>query len=29
VQTYGREKSNTFYMAEGSARYLIGARYKF
>ena len=29
VHTYGREKSNTFYLAEGSARYLIGARYKF
>jgi TonB-dependent receptor len=29
IHTYGREKSNTFYLAEGSARYLIGARYRF
>ncbi|MBY8828340.1 TonB-dependent receptor [Hephaestia mangrovi] len=29
VHTYGREKSNTFYLSEGSARYMIGARYKF
>ena len=29
VHTYGREKSNTFYLSEGSARYLVGARYKF
>lgn len=29
VHTYGREKSNTFYLAEGSARYLVGARYRF
>jgi TonB-dependent receptor len=29
VHTYGREKSNTFYMSEGSARYLVGARYRF
>ncbi|MGN6277743.1 MAG: TonB-dependent receptor [Sphingomonas sp.] len=29
VHTYGREKSNTFYLAEGSARYVAGVRYKF
>ena len=29
VHTYGREESNTWYLAEGSARYLVGARYRF
>lgn len=29
VRTYGRDPSNTWYLAEGSARYLVGARFKF
>jgi TonB-dependent receptor len=29
VRTYGRDPSNTWYLAEGSARYQIGARFKF
>lgn len=29
VRTYGRDYINTWYQAEGSARYLIGARYRF
>lgn len=29
VRTYGRDVSNTFYLAEGSPRFLFGARYKF
>ena len=29
VQTYGRDRMNTWYLAEGSARYLVGARYRF
>jgi outer membrane receptor protein involved in Fe transport len=29
VRTYGRDPSNTWYQAEGSARYLVGARFKF
>ncbi len=29
VRTYGRDKINTWYESEGSARYLLGARYKF
>jgi len=29
VRTYGRDPSNTWYLAEGSARYLLGARFKF
>ncbi len=29
VRTYGRDKSNVWYLAEGSARYLVGARYRF
>jgi TonB-dependent receptor len=29
VRTYGRDPSNTWYLAEGSARYLAGARFKF
>jgi TonB-dependent receptor len=29
VRTYGRDEINTWYQSEGSARYLIGARYRF
>lgn len=29
VRTYGRDKMNTWYETEGSARYLLGASYKF
>ena len=29
VRSYGRDKINTWYEAEGSARYLVGARYRF
>ena len=29
VRTYGRDEINTWYLAEGSARYLLGARYRF
>ncbi|WP_243652435.1 TonB-dependent receptor [Novosphingobium sp. PhB165] len=29
VRTYGRDKMDTWYEAEGSARYLLGASYKF
>lgn len=29
VRTYGRDKINTWFESEGSARYLLGARYKF
>jgi TonB-dependent receptor len=29
VRMYGRDPSNTWYLAEGSARYLLGARFKF
>jgi TonB-dependent receptor len=29
VRTFGRDESNTWYLAEGSARYLLGARYRF
>ena len=29
VRTYGRDYINTWYESEGSARYLIGARYRF
>lgn len=29
VRTYGRDPSNTWYLSEGSSRYLLGARYKF
>lgn len=29
VRTYGRDKSNVWYLSEGSARYLVGARYRF
>jgi TonB-dependent receptor len=28
VRTYGRDKANTWYLAEGFARYLFGVRYK-
>jgi outer membrane receptor protein involved in Fe transport len=29
VRTYGRDKVQTFFLQEGSARYLVGARFKF
>ena len=29
IRTYGRDKVETFFMQEGSARFLLGARYKF
>ncbi|MET3826619.1 TonB-dependent receptor [Sphingomonas sp. PvP055] len=29
VRSYGRDESNIWYLAEGSARYLVGARYRF
>ena len=29
VRTYGRDYINTWFETEGSARYLIGARYRF
>lgn len=29
VRTYGRDKINTWFETEGSARYLVGARYRF
>ena len=29
VHTYGRDKVETFFIQEGSARYLLGARFKF
>jgi hypothetical protein len=29
VRSYGRDKSNIWYLSEGSARYLVGARYRF
>jgi TonB-dependent receptor len=29
MRTYGRDKVETFFMQEGSARYLLGARFKF
>jgi len=29
VRTYGRDKVETFFLQEGSARYLLGVRYKF
>ena len=29
IRTYGRDKINTWFEQEGSARYLIGARYRF
>ena len=29
VRQYGRDDINTWYEAEGSARYLFGARYRF
>ncbi|HEU4959007.1 MAG TPA: TonB-dependent receptor [Sphingomonas sp.] len=29
VRTYGRDKINTWFETEGSARYLLGARYRF
>jgi TonB-dependent receptor len=29
VRSYGRDESNVWYLAEGSARYLVGARYRF
>ena len=29
VRSYGRDESNIWYLAEGSARYLVAARYRF
>ena len=29
MRTYGRDKLETFFMQEGSSRYLLGARFKF
>lgn len=29
VRTYGRDEINTWFESEGSARYLVGARYRF
>jgi hypothetical protein len=29
MRTYGRDKIETFFMQEGSSRFLLGARYKF
>ncbi len=29
VRSYGRDTSNLWYLSEGSARYLVGARYRF
>jgi hypothetical protein len=29
IRTYARDKNQTLFLQEGSARFLLGARYKF